>query len=235
MPSQTPNYGLPTGVETDDFVQPEHQNRVADTLDRVVGMVLKRLFTQGVHVGWALQTDKTVGPGEGLVGGCWCTTVEAQAITGLQNGAVNHVFAQTNQDSAPSGSVDFYAQLAAEGPSGSVYLGWMELDESGNVVDLEDEEVETDRQCFGLWFARVAGEGTVSAVPAGAEVEVAIDHSQTCRFRIPGAIHFDVTDEAFSWRITDAYRDDGFTVVVTNEGSDPADLEYSWQREGIRQ
>ncbi len=235
MPSQTPNYGLATDVVTDDFVEPLHQNRVADTVDRALGLLLRRLITQGVHAGWELQWDKTVAAGEGLVAGCWCSTVSAQQITGLQNGATNHVFVQTNEDSAPAGSVDFYAQLSAEGPSGSVYLGWMGLDAEGNVVEVDNGAGETDRQCFGLWFAQAAGNGMVYDVPAGAEVTLEIDHSEACRLRIPGAIEFGASEETFSWQITQGHDAGGFTVVVTNESGYPADLEYEWQRQGIRE
>ena len=43
MATTTPNYQLATGVVTDDFVQPDHQNRVADTVDRALGRFLRRM------------------------------------------------------------------------------------------------------------------------------------------------------------------------------------------------
>ncbi|MEA3247350.1 MAG: hypothetical protein U9Q74_14445, partial [Gemmatimonadota bacterium] len=103
MSELTQNYQLVTSVAVDDFVQPGHNNRLADTVDRVVGSVLKRLATEGVYDGWEIQSDKTVSAGEGLIAACWCETTQAQAITGLTDDAVNHVFVQPTADGAPGG------------------------------------------------------------------------------------------------------------------------------------
>lgn len=234
MPTQTENYSLATGVVTDDFIQPDHQNRVAETLDQVVGNIVKQILAAGVYNGWLIQEDKTVTPGLGLVSGCWCATHSDQPIAGLQSGATNYVFAQTNTESAPQGSVDFVAQLASGGPPGTVCLGSIELDAEGAVVAIDNEQ-GANRGCFPLKTNTFAGSGMIEAVPGGGEVSFAVDHSPAGSFAIPGAINFQVGGDAFAVTLRKTYLPDGFEVVAVNETSYPQDFEYSWQRQGIVQ
>jgi len=234
MPTQTEHYGLAAGVVTDDFIQPDHQNRVAETLDQVVGNIVKQILAAGVYNGWLIQEDKTVTAGWGILSGCWCATVTNQDITSLQNGAVNYIFAQTNQQSAPQGSVDFVAQLSPNGPPGSVCLGSIELDAQGDVVSIDNEEGAT-RGCFPLTTNTFSGSGTIEAVPGGGEVSFVVNHAEAGSFAIPGAIDFAVTGEAFTVTLRQTYQADRFEVVAVNENSYPQDLCYTWQRQGIVQ
>lgn len=232
MPTQTEHYGLAAGVVTDDFVQPDHQNRVAETLDRVVGNVVKQLLSAGVYSGWLVQEDKTIAAGEGLVQGCWCSTATSQQITGLQDGAVNYVFAVANSQSAPDGAVDFAAQLLAEGPAGSVYLGSIELDGAGQVVAI-DNSTTTDRGCFPLKTDTISGSGVVTDIPGGAQVSFVVDHEEIASFLVPGAIEFEVESDDFEVEPRKTYQKAQFEVVATNLSSYPGELSYSWQRWGI--
>lgn len=234
MPTQTENYGLASGVVTDDFIQPDHQNRVAETLDQVVGNIVKQILAAGVYSGWLITGDKTVTAGWGIVSGCWCATASAQAIAGLQNGAINYVFAQSNDQSAPQGSVDFVAQSSPDGPAGSVYLGSIELDGQGEVVAIDNEE-GASRGCFPLKTDTLAGSGVIEAVPGGAKVSFVVNHSEAGSFAIPGAINFQISGEAFSITLRETYQPDRFQVVAVNETSYPQDLCYTWQRRGIVQ
>jgi hypothetical protein len=233
MPDLTPNYNLATGVVTDDFVQPEHNNRMADTLDRVLGSFLRQIITAGAHEGWEITGDKQVSPGEGLLSACWCKTATAQDIEGLTNGEVNYVFAETDGTSAPDGTVRIYAQLSPEAPGGSIYLGTLELDAEGAVVALDNEAEGVDRSCHPLLWAALAGGGTVEQVPPGGEVSFWVDHAEQGSFRLPGAIAFEVEGEEFSWGLDQTHDAERFRVAAVNEGSYPADLEYTWQREGL--
>ena len=70
MGSTTPNYGLATGVQTDELVEPWHHNRVADTLDRALGEMVRRLLPEGVHAGWLIGEEKSVTAGSGLIRAC---------------------------------------------------------------------------------------------------------------------------------------------------------------------
>ncbi len=230
MPTQTENYGLAVGVVTDDFIQPDHHNRLALTLDQVVGNVVKQILAAGIYDGWLIQEDKTVSSGGGIVSGCWCVTVSDQQITGLQNGAVNYILAQVNQQSAPQGSVDFVAQLSPEGDG--VCLGSIELDAQGDVIAIDNETGAT-RGCFPLKTDTFAGSGTIQAVPGGSEVSFVVSHTEAGSFAIPGAIDFEVTGEAFSITLRQTHQSDCFEVVAVNEGSYPQDLCYTWQRQGI--
>ena len=234
MPIETDNYGLAAGVVTDDFIQPDHQNRVAETLDQVVGSIVKQILAAGVYNGWLIQDDKTVTPGYGLVSGCWCATVSDQPIADLQNGATNYVFAQVNSQSPPQGGLDFVAQLTPEAPAGSVCLGSIELDAGSNVVAVDNEQ-GANRGCFPLKTDTFTGGGIIEAVPGAGQVSFSVDHSDLGEFAIPGAIHLQISGEAFTVALQQTYRPDGFEVVATNETSYPQDLEYSWQRQGIRQ
>ena len=234
MPIQTDNYGLAAGVVTDDFIQPDHQNRVAETLDRVVGNIVKQILAAGVYNGWLMQDDKTVAPGYGLVSGCWCATVSDQAIADLQNGATNYVFTQVNSQSAPQGSVDFIAQLTPGGSPGTVCLGSIELDAGGNVVAVDNEQ-GASRGCFPLKTDTFAGNGTIESVPGGGEVSFVVDHSALGSFAIPGAINFEAGGPAFTVALEQIYHPDRFMVMAVNETSYPQDFAYSWQRLGIVQ
>ena len=231
MATQTEHYGLAAGVVSDDFVQPDHQNRVAETLDRVVGNIVKQLISAGVYSGWLIQEDKTVSAGEGLVQGCWCGTSSDQAITGLQDDAVNYVFAVANDQSPDKGAVDFSAQLTAEGPSGAVYLGSIELDSGSEVVAIDNAAV--DRGCFPLLSETVSGSGQIEAVPGGGQVSFEIDHGEAASFLIPGAIEFEATGDDFEIELSKTYQKAQFEVVATNSSSYPRDLVYTWQRWGI--
>lgn len=233
MANVTPNYKLTTDVVTDDFVQPEHNNRVADTLDRVLGCFLRQIIVAGVHEGWEITQDKQVGPGEGLVSACWCKTATAQDIDGLTNGAVNYVFIEADETSAPEGTVRVYAQLSPSGPSGSILLGTLELDAEGEVVAVDNEAEGVARNCHPLAWGAFAGGGTVEAVPPGGEVSFYVDHGEQGSFRLPGAIAFEVEGEQFAWSLDQAHDAERFRVTAVNEGSYPADLEYAWEREGI--
>ncbi len=234
MPTQTENYGLAAGVVTDDFIQPGHQNRVAETLDRVVGNIVKQILAAGVYSGWLITSDKTVASGGGIVGGCWCATATAQDITGLQSGVINYVFAQSNDQSPPQGTVDFVAQLTPGGPAGSVCLGSIELNAQGEVVAV-DNEGGANRGCFPLKTDTFAGSGIIEAVPGGTEVSFIVNHSEAGSFAIPGAIIFEADSEAFSVTLYQTYQPDRFQVVAVNETSYSHDLCYTWQRRGIIQ
>jgi len=141
MPTLSENYQLAVGMVTDDFIEPAHVDRAARVLDRIVGAVMKRLLAAGVYEGWLLQEDKQVGPGRGLLAGCWAETETDQDISGLTNGAVNYVFALAGEDTAPQGTVEFAAQLSPVGPPGSLYLGTVELDAAGQVVAVDSQAV----------------------------------------------------------------------------------------------
>ncbi len=112
MANETANYKLITDVVNDDFVQPEHNNRAANTLDRTLGTFLRRIITAGVFEGWEVTSAKQVDAGEGLIAACWCSTVAEQDINDLTNGAVNYVFAEVTDTSGADGSVNFRAQTS---------------------------------------------------------------------------------------------------------------------------
>jgi len=217
-------------VVSDDFVEPEHVNRLADTLDRVLGSALLRLFTAGVHSGWEIDTAKQVGAGEGLVGACWCSTTVGQDIADLTNGAVNYVFAEATDTSAWDGSVSFRAQLGSIGPAGSVLLGSIELDGDGEVIEVENDIAEVQRQCYALTWRTLSGSGTVASVPASEDTTIIVEHEA---LRVPGAIEFSVEGEDFTWEIDRAHEATSFRVIATNNSESAADLEYTWRRHGI--
>ncbi len=231
MAERTEHYGLPVGVVADDIIEAEHHNRLAATLDRVVGNVLCKLWADGAYQGWELTEEKTVSAGEGLVGGCWCRTAGAQSISGLTPHALNYVFARKNNDSAPMGAVDFAAQLYPDKPVGAVYLGWMILDENGNVLEIDNQASGVDRNCLRLEIGEAKGSGLVLAVPPGEDFVVEITHS--LRLIVPGALEFSCENEDFSWELIETYRPDGFKVRGKNNGTQEADFVYAWRRRGF--
>jgi hypothetical protein len=230
MGTTTENYGLASGVVTDDFVEPEHNNRVADVLDRVLGSFLRKVMADGAASGWLIQSDKTVGAGEGLVAASWCKTTAGQAITGLTNGAVNHVFAQTTTASAPDGSVAFYAALSATKPEGHAYLGTLELDANGDVVAIDNEPAGADRNLYRLEIRTLSGSGTASGLGAGSSVEVEITHAP---LRLTGGIGFDTNDPEVTCKVLEHHARDAFRVELTNGSQEEKNVSYAWSREGV--
>ncbi len=230
MAETTENYGLTTAVSADDFIEPEHNNRIADTVDHVLGSVLRRLLTPGVHEGWSILADRSVGAGQGLVGACWCRTVEATPIAGLTDGAVNYVFLEASATAPRDGSVSVFGQLSASGPDDAIYLGTIELASDGTVVAIDNAAAGVDRQCYALAWVTLRGSGTEPSVPAGGDATFTVSHDP---LRIPGAITLESSSPDFTWEITGAHAADGFAVTCTNNGGSAADFEYTWEREGI--
>jgi hypothetical protein len=179
-----------------------------------------------------LQTDKRVSAGEGLVGGCWCTTTAPQAITGLVNGETNHVCAATDSGSAPEGTVAFFAQLGPTPPAGAVSLGTLTLDVSGEVTNADSAAPGVDRNCYRLEVRTLSGSGSVEAVPPGATVTVVVDHTSEGALRLLGPVEVDVS-EGFTGTVTVWHEGTRFEIQLTNNGSSEAEAEYSWRRTGL--
>lgn len=232
MPQTTDNYGLPTGMVADDFIEPEHQNRLADTLDRVVGSFLRNIMTDGALSGWELTTDAQVAAGEGLIGGCYCKTNGPQDISGLTDDAVNYVYAQTDATSANQGTVAFAAQKTSSPPPGAIHLGTITLDASGQVTARDSSAEGADRNLYRLEIEQVDGSGTETGVADGATVTIEIDHSSQAELVMPGAIDIQCNTE-FDWTVKAAHQSGGFTIEATNTSGASADLTYSWTRHGI--
>ncbi len=230
MANSTDTYGFATDVAVDDFVQPEHNNRLADTVDRVLGAILTKILQPGVAAGWTIMADRTVDAGQGLVGACWCETTQSQAISGLTDGAVNHVFLEADADGPMDGTVNVFAQLSGSGPTDAIYLGTLELDGAGAVVEIDNSVDGVDRQCFPLAWRSLGGEGTISGVPAGGDSSVYVTHEA---LRVPGAITVQSSSADFTWEISETWRADTFLLTASNGGAVAADFDYTWTREGI--
>lgn len=235
MASTTPIYGLVTGVVGGDLIEPDHHNRVADSLDRVLGGVLSGLLNAGACKGWEIRSDGTVSPGCGLVAACWCQTEQAQAISSLSAGATNYVFACTTVQSAPAGEVAFVGQASPEGPSGAVYLGTIEVDTGGMVTQVNNHAPGVQRQCHPLRWGVVSGSGVAEAVAPGDSVRLVVDHSAEADFRLPGALWVGALSEGFVATVEEHYRGGSFVVQLSNQGMEQADCPYEWRREGLLQ
>lgn len=245
MAEMTEHYGLTIGVVTDEVIDPEHHNRTAATLDRVLGSVLAKLLAAGVFDGWLLNTDGEVTVGEGLVAGCWCRTVADTAVSDLTNGATNHVFARTDGTSAPDGTVDFVAQLSPTKPEGAVYLGTMTVDAQGEVTAVDSEVAGVDRDCRKLGVGEVSGSGVLEDYYSLAEGEMApieVEHDSEGEFywaepprmaEAPGVIF--LLDTSYTngsrFRVWALRNDDAGGGWSGGAG----DLEYGWTRRGNRQ
>ncbi len=230
MANETANYKLITDVVNDDFVQPEHNNRVADTVDRTLGTFLRRIITAGAFDGWEITTAKQVDAGEGLIAACWCTIAAGQDIDDLTDGALNYVFAEATDTSGADGSVGFRAQTSGSGPAGSVLLGTIELDGLGAVVEVDNNAAGVQRQCYPIAWCALSGGGTVADVAAEEQVVFTVAHDA---LRVPGAIAFDIAGSDFTWEIDRTHEAESFRVTATNESAATADLVYTWERQGV--
>lgn len=231
MASVTENYGLTTGVVTDDLIEPEHHNRVAETVDRVLGSFLRRMMAAGAWSGWELTTEGKVTAGEGLVGACWCKTTAAQAVTGLSTNAVNYVFGGVTEESAPTGQVRFYAELSATKAPGSILLGTMTVDSEGVVTAVDSEAGAVDRNCLRLEIGRATGKGVLTDVGGGESCTVAVSHPE--RFLVPGAIAVEAEGGGFAVEVRETHRAEGFIIVAKNTGTEARDFVYAWERRGL--
>jgi len=242
MAGTTEHYGLAVGVATDEVIEPEHHNRPAATLDRVVGNVVKKLLADGAHSGWELTLEAQVAAGEGLVDGCWCQTSAEQDVTGLVSDSVNFVFARTDSNSAPDGTVAFAAQLYPDKPAGAAYLGRMTLDEAGEVTGVDNTAPGVDRNCVKLEIGAAAGSGVVEGFYGLAEGEMApieVAHLEDADFRWAEPPRFAEAPGAIFLLDTGYTNGDRFRVMAmrTDEvgggwTGGTADLEYSWTRTG---
>lgn len=232
MPETTENYGLPTGMVADDFIEPHHQNRLADTLDRVVGSFLRNIMANGALTGWELTADAQVTAGEGLIGGCYCETDSPQDISDLTDDAVNCIYAQTDATSPDQGTVVFCAQITSDLPPGAIYLGTITLDAAGEVTDHDSNAEGVDRNLYRLEVQQIGGEGTETGVADGETVTIEIDHSPDGEFVMLGAIDVQCNAE-FECTVRAAHQSGGFIIEATNTSGATADLTYSWSRFGI--
>lgn len=233
MASLTANYGFVTGVVTDDVVESVHHNRIADTVDRVMGEALQHLVPAGVHEGWEITADKEVTPGEGLVAGCWCHTSSAQRISGVVNGTTNSVYAVAIESSAPTGAVAFVAETTPPGPGKAVFLGTLTLDAEGNVTGVDNRAAGVQRNCHRIEIGRLEGSGVLESVPGGGTVGVTVDHSAMGSFRVPGDLQVRSENSGFTWAVVEHHRGDRFRLEVTNTESQSRDFAYVWEREGL--
>ena len=229
MAGVSENYGLAVGVATDDFIEPEHHNRVAATLDRALGNVLKKMMAQGAYSGWGLTLAGTVTAGEGLVGGCWCQSTAEQAIAGLTAGTTSYVFGRATTEGPTAGALEFFAQVSATKPAGAVLLGTVEVDAGGVVTAVHADTPGVDRNCLRLEIGKLTGSGVLVDVAPGAEVTAQVSHGPML---VPGAIEFSGS-AGFSWELRETYRGDGFVVTARNEGAVMASFSYSWVRRGL--
>ena len=231
MAGTTENYGLANGVVADDLIEPQHHNRVADTLDRVLGSFLKRMMADGACSGWGLMTEGEVTPGEGLVGGCWCETAAPTAVENLTAGATNYVFGGVVEGSAPDGGVRFFGALSQTKLPGTILLGSMAVDAGGEVTAVDEDVAGVDRNCLRLEIGGAMGSGVAEAVPDGQQVRIEVEHEVV--FLVPGALAVTVSSEGFDWEVRDAHGAGGFAIVATNTGETPADFVYAWERRGF--
>lgn len=230
MAGVSENYGLAVDVATDNFIEPDHHNRMAATVDRVLGNLSKKMVAQGAHSGWGLTLTGTVTAGEGLVGGCWCKTAAEQGIGELTAGASNYVFGRAAAEAAADGGIQFFAQISATKPAGAVLLGTVEVNAQGLITAVDEDPAGVDRNCLRLEIGRVSGNGMVTGVPAGGEFTAQVSHGEV--FLVPGAIQIGGS-EGFTWELAETYRGDGFLVKGTNGGASEADFVYSWVRRGL--
>lgn len=231
MADSTTHYGLVTDVVTDDVIEPDHHNSLADTLDRILGNFLQKVMVNGAYSGWELTAEGTVAAGEGLVGGCWCTTETEQQIADLVFGTVNYVYGKATATSGRTGEIAFCASSSAGMLQGAVFLGYIELDTTGEVVAVHMSPVNTDRHCRRLAICPVEGEATALEVAAGTSFKVPVFHDAF--FVVPGCIELLDTTAGFDVQVMDTADGFGFVIAGENTGTETADFHCTWRRWGF--
>jgi hypothetical protein len=232
MPTTTPNLGLASGMQTDDYVQPSQWNRIADALDRL-DEFFQKITADGAFSGWEITDTKTVSAGEGNIDGKWCLTTEESAIAGLTNGAVNHVFGRAGSQAAPDGVPTFLANTSGTKEVGDIYLGTLTLDGAGDVTGLDNDAPGVDRNCCLIEIGSVAGSGEVGPLAPEESVTVTIDHSAERTFKAPGAIEFAVEGEGLEYHVDEHWAGGWFSVTVTNGGAEERSGTYTYERKGL--
>lgn len=242
-------YGLTTDYGDEQILDTEI-NRAADTVDRL-GLGLRTLPFAGVVSGWVLATAKTVGAGYGMVGGCYCLTSIAQAVTGLTNNTTNYVYAGVNTNSPPDGEVTFTAVTSVLSvPALAVRLGTMVLDAGGTCTAVDDNPGAFLRDYLKPLRYRItpATTETVTIAP-GAEVMWSLDHSAQVDFTVPLNLYVtNVDPNVHVIQLCEDLTGGTLNVLVRNDWTDAYgalygdyaygygdedEVQFTWQRDGF--
>ena len=232
MATTTPNLGLASGMATDDYVQPSQWNRIVDSLDRL-DEFFQKITADGAHSGWEITESKTIAAGEGNIDGKWCRTTEESSISGLTNGATNHIFGRAGSQAAPDGVPSFLANTSGTKEDADVYLGTLALDGAGAVTAYANDAPGVDRNCYLIEIGAASGSGEVGPLAPGASVTITVDHSSAQTFKVPGAIDFSVEGEGLAYQVEEHWAGGWFSIRLDNEGSYPAVAEYEYERMGL--
>lgn len=240
--ANTTNYGLT--LYTTEYVTSTWLQKVAYLLSSVLGNFLKT-GNGGVISGWTLNADKTVAAGEGCIDGTMPKTTDAQAITGLTNGALNYVYAQIDATSHDdTRTVDFIASTSPSNPSGTLKLGSMTLNAGGTVTARDDNPDGYRRDYWRGRRMRITEDvwSNGAAIPIGEIGMDLIDHSADTTFTGPTEIRVTDIDEGwYAW--TQPIDGGSFWLFVINcweagydydyYSDDPNWVQVTWEREGL--
>lgn len=241
-------YGLTTDYGTEVILSAEI-DREADVLDRL-GLGLRTLPFAGVISGWVLSTAKTVGAGSGMVGGCYCLTTVAQAVTGLTNSVTNYVYAAVNSTSPNDGTVSFAAVTSTLSiPTNGVRLGTMVLNGAGTCTAATDNPAALLRDYMKPMRYRITPVTTETlTVAVGGETMWALDHSAQVTFSVP--LNFYVTNvdpNVHVIQLCEGLTGGALNVLVRNDWTeaygnlygdyaygygDETEVQFTWQRDG---
>jgi len=198
------------------------------------------IFTSGPHSGTVVQvTDSDQSEGKltwetalgSPVGSGVTFVVTFFYIENKTNGALNYVYGRTTGRTTREGLIKFVASTSSVGVEGDILLATMTLDGSGNVVSSDNAPTGHERN---LWKGagavhQIAFSGSLSGLAPGAYVDVVINHVPLLLF---GPIEVTLSDANCAWSVSECYKEDQFTLRVTNNGSYPVSVTYSGTRWG---
>jgi len=199
------------------------------------------LFTSGINNGQVRQVtdfDSTLGkatwtaPLPTAVASGDTFTITFFYIQNLTNDSVNYVYGRTLGRTARDAVIQWVANTTGTKVAGDILIGKVWLDASGNVVEVDNDPSDADRN---LWAGAGAVheailEGTVLNLPGGGYVDIERSHADLI---LLGPIELSTTDDDVAATVVNGWDKGSITFRLTNSSSyDVSSVDYTVSRWG---
>ena len=232
------HFGLLVDTDYSGDVTGANWNRVTKTVRRALGELLQKIVGPGCLTtsDWRIDTDKTIGAGEGVVKDCYCETTEDTDISSLlTNGATNYIYLTIDSDTSPTdGDVVAQASLSTTVPSGACRLGSITLDGAGAVTAVDNDDEDYLRDYLLTLNRRRVQFDEVVTVALGDYADLEVDHSADVTFTEAFVPKITSIDEGVRAELLLEGTTNGkFTLRLYNDGSYTAGYGYEYGYGGL--
>jgi len=153
-------------------------------------------------------------------------------IQGLTNNSVNYVYGRALGRTARDAVIQWIANTTGTKTAGDIYIGKVWLDASGNVVEVDNDPPDADRN---LWTGvggvhEIVLRGTVLNLPGGGYVDIERSHADLI---LLGSIELSTTDDDVAATVVNGWDKDSITFRLDNSSSyDVSSVDYTVRRWG---